>query len=206
MEEHKKDEPVSNLPTVNVVTNAEREKALLTVVAAFAADPVVRWIVPQADIYLNHGVRFFDIFGGAAFAAGAAYEAAGFAGAALWVPPGKEDESADEAFRQILKEIAKPERVDEVSSVLDEMQSYHPVEPCWYLPLIGVDPCHQGRGLGAALMKYALDKVDAEGLPAYLESSNPANITLYQRHGFEVIGRIQIASSPPVHPMYRAAR
>ena len=62
MEEHKKDEPVSNLPTVNVVTNAEREKALLTIVAAFAADPVVRWIVPQADIYLNHGVRFFDIF------------------------------------------------------------------------------------------------------------------------------------------------
>ena len=57
---------MSNLPTVNVVTNAEREKALLTVVAAFAADPVVRWIVPQADIYLNHGVRFFDIFGGAA--------------------------------------------------------------------------------------------------------------------------------------------
>ena len=42
MEEHKKDEPVSNLPTVNVVTNAEREKALLTIVAAFAADPVVR--------------------------------------------------------------------------------------------------------------------------------------------------------------------
>ena len=112
---------MSNLPTVNVVTNAEREKALLTIVAAFAADPVVRWIVPQADIYLNHGVRFFDIFGGAAFAAGAAYEAAGFAGAALWVPPNKEDGSADEAFRQILKEIAKPERVDEVSSVLDEI-------------------------------------------------------------------------------------
>ena len=194
-----------DMPRVSVVSNAEREKALHTIVAAFAADPLVRWIVPQADTYLTYGVRMFDVFGGAAFAAGAAYEAAGFAGAALWVPPGHEDESADEAFGQILAEIAKPEQLDEVTSVLDEMQSYHPVEPCWYLPLIGVDPCHQGRGLGAALMKYALDKVDAEGLPAYLESSNPANITLYQRHGFELMGRIQTASSPPVHPMYRAA-
>ena len=90
--------------------------------------------------------------------------------------------------------------------MLDEMQSYHAVEPCWYLPLIGVDPCHQSRGLGAALMKYVLEKVDAEGLPAYLEPSNPANMALYQRHGFEVMGRIQTASSPPVQPMYRAAR
>ena len=51
--EQKKDEPVSDMPTVNVVTNAEREKALHTILAAFAADPLVRWIVPQADTYLT---------------------------------------------------------------------------------------------------------------------------------------------------------
>jgi ribosomal protein S18 acetylase RimI-like enzyme len=55
-------------------------------------------------------------------------------------------------------------------------------------------------------MKYALAKCDEAGLPAYLESSNPANISLYERHGFEVTGKIQSESSPPVHPMYRAAR
>ena len=84
---------MSDMPRVRVESNAEREKALHTIVTAFAADPLVRWIVPQADTYLTYGVRMFDVFGGAAFAAGAAYEAAGFAGAALWVPPGHEDES-----------------------------------------------------------------------------------------------------------------
>ena len=65
---------------------------------------------------------------------------------------------------------------------------------------------HQGRGLGAELMKYALARCDEEHLPAYLESSNPANISLYERHGFEIMGRIQTENSPPVHPMIRAAR
>jgi len=56
------------------------------------------------------------------------------------------------------------------------------------------------------LMKTALERVDAEGLPAYLESSNARNVSLYERHGFEVIGEIQHGSSPSMLPMYRAAR
>lgn len=201
-----RDVPVRDVPGVSVVAHADKEKALYTIVTAFAADPLTRWVVPQADNYVTYGVRIFDAFGGAAFAAGSAYEVSGFAGVALWVPPGHEEEAAEEAFARTLVEIVAPERLDEVTRVLDEMQSYHPVEPCWYLPLIGVDPCHQGQGFGAKLMKYALAQCDAQGLPAYLESSNPANITLYERHGFELMGRIQSASSPPVHPMYRAAR
>jgi ribosomal protein S18 acetylase RimI-like enzyme len=55
-------------------------------------------------------------------------------------------------------------------------------------------------------MKHALDRCDEQHLPAYLESSNPANISLYERHGFEVTARIQTETSPPMHPMYRAAR
>jgi ribosomal protein S18 acetylase RimI-like enzyme len=51
-----------------------------------------------------------------------------------------------------------------------------------------------------------LQRCDREHLPAYLESSNPANIGLYQRHGFEITGTIQAESSPPVTPMLRAAR
>ena len=74
------------------------------------------------------------------------------------------------------------------------------------LPMIAADPSQTGRGLGAALMKHALEIVDEAGLPAYLESSNPRNISLYERHGFEVMGEIQTVSSPVMTPMYRAAR
>jgi ribosomal protein S18 acetylase RimI-like enzyme len=55
-------------------------------------------------------------------------------------------------------------------------------------------------------MKHALSRVDEDGLPAYLESSNPRNISLYERHGFESMGQIQIGTSPIVTPMIRSAR
>jgi hypothetical protein len=41
---------------------------------------------------------------------------------------------------------------------------------------------------------------------AYLESSNRRNISLYMRHGFEVMGEIQVGAAPPVTPMLRSPR
>jgi ribosomal protein S18 acetylase RimI-like enzyme len=93
----------------------------------------------------------------------------------------------------------------DLSRVFEAMESYHPKEPHWYLPLIGVDPAAQGQGLGSALMRHALERIDADRLPAYLESSNPRNIPLYQRHGFEILGTIQVGSSPNLVPMLRPA-
>jgi ribosomal protein S18 acetylase RimI-like enzyme len=55
-------------------------------------------------------------------------------------------------------------------------------------------------------MRHATERCDRDGLPAYLESSNPRNISLYQRHGFEVVGRIQAGTSPVMTPMYRKPR
>lgn len=91
-------------------------------------------------------------------------------------------------------------------AVFERMGSYHPQEPHWYLPLIGVDPTHHGQGYGSALMQHALLSCDRDHTPAYLESSNPRNIPLYQRHGFEALGTIQARASPPLFPMIRKPR
>jgi ribosomal protein S18 acetylase RimI-like enzyme len=63
-----------------------------------------------------------------------------------------------------------------------------------------------GRGLGSVLMRRGLERCDKDHLPAYLESSNPRNISLYERHGFEIIGRIQAGASPTLTPMLRRPR
>jgi ribosomal protein S18 acetylase RimI-like enzyme len=86
------------------------------------------------------------------------------------------------------------------------MASHHPKEPHWYLPLIGIDPACQGKGFGSALLKHATDICDHDGMLAYLESSNLANVPLYERHGFEAIGRIQVGGSPVLTPMLRRPR
>jgi ribosomal protein S18 acetylase RimI-like enzyme len=97
-------------------------------------------------------------------------------------------------------------RLGEVLATFEQMAKYHPREPHWYLPLIGVDPAHQGQGRGDVLMVHALARCDRDRVPAYLESTNPRNMSLYRRHGFEPLGTIQAGSSPPLVPMLRRPR
>ena len=59
--------------------------------------------------------------------------------------------------------------------MFEQMGRYHPRQPHWFLPFIGVDPFHQGKGYGAALIQHALIPCDGDHTLAYLESSNPKN-------------------------------
>ena len=93
-----------------------------------------------------------------------------------------------------------------VAPVFEAMASCHPQEPHWYLPLIGVDPARHRKGYGAALLQDTLRRCDQDHVAAYLESTSPANTQLYQRHGFELQGTIQVGSAPPLFSMLRPAR
>jgi GNAT superfamily N-acetyltransferase len=62
--------------------------------------------------------------------------------------------------------------------------------PHFYLSLLGTDPAHRGKGLGMALLAENLALIDAEGMPAYLESSNPVNNRRYESVGFVAVGEL----------------
>jgi len=79
-----------------------------------------------------------------------------------------------------------------------------PREPHYYLALLGTDPRRQGHGIGSAMLSSQLTRCDAEGLPAYLESSNRRNLALYARQGFEVIQEMKLKRrGPPTWLMWR---
>jgi len=120
------------------------------------------------------------------------------------MPPGLHPD--EERLIPIFEATSPKEILEDLFGVFEAMEKCHPEEDCWYLPIIAVDPFYQGNGFGSQLMKHALARVDEAGLPAYLESSNPRNISLYERHGFEIMGEIQIGTSPGVTPMIRQAR
>ncbi len=189
---------------VREASSHDLARAVSVQVMAFSSDPIMRWLYPEAHDYLAHYPSFVDAFGGRAFEHSTAYVAADFGGVALWLPPGVhvDGQLVESVFKDTLTSPVREESL----SVLEEMDRYHIEEPHWYLPMIGVDPSQQGQGIGAALLQHALSKCDEASLPAYLESSNPANVPLYERHGFSVLGTIQVGSSPPVFPMLRSAR
>lgn len=182
-----------------------RHPAVRILVLAFADDAVVRWFWPDADRYLEHFPEAVALFGSAAFAAGTADRSVDDMGAALWVPPNSPS-TDDAAAEDLVIRSVDAGRQEAVFAFLGQMDEFHPDEPHWYLPLIGVDPRHRGKGIGSGLLRSALARVDADGLGAYLEATSPRNRALYERHGFVVQGEIQIADSPPLWPMWRAAR
>jgi ribosomal protein S18 acetylase RimI-like enzyme len=186
------------------VAEADEASAIATIVLAFAADPAARWTWPRSHQYLDAMPKLVQAFGGNAFAHGSANATDGCTGAALWLPPGVHPD--EEKMAEIMRATVAPSRHDEVFSMFEQMAKYHPSEPHWYLPLIGVDPAHQGKGHGNALMAHALARCDRDRTPAYLESSNPRNISLYLRHGFEPLGAIQAGTSPTIVPMLRRRR
>ena len=187
-------------PLVESATAAEQGAVVATLTLAFATDPATRWTWPEPKAYLAAFPRFAVAFGGAAFARGTAHRIA-FAAAALWLPPGAS--SDDAAITALMMETAHEQTAVDGPRVMQAMESFHPKGPHWYLPLIGIDPARQGEGLGGALLRHATVLSDRDGVPAYLESSNPRNVSLYRRHGFEPLGQIQFGNSPLFTPMLR---
>ncbi len=191
-------------PIIRTATASDEAAAIAVVVLAFGADPAARWAWPDPDQYLRHFPGFVQAFGGQAFAHGSACCAEGYAGAALWLPPQVSPD--EETMMAILESTGSAQVRQDGAALFEQMGRYHPQEPHWYLPFIGVDPVQQGQGLGGALMRHGLAACDRDRTLAYLESSNPKNVPLYERHGFELLGTIQVGTSPPIFPMLRRPR
>ena len=175
-----------------------------TIVAAFADDPVVRWSFPEVHAYRELFPSFARAFAGRAFPEDSAYCTEDFAGAALWLPPGTGPD--EEAMAAIVMDTMSETQQSQIFTLMEQMGQYHPHEPHWYLPLIGVQPSKQGNGYGSALLRVSLARSDADGAPAYLEATSERNVPLYERHGFVRLGTIQAGSSPPLVPMLRESR
>ena len=184
--------------------DAEVDHAIATLVLAFVADPVARWMYDDPHQYLLHIPRLFRALGKNSFEGGAAQRTGDGLGVALWLPPGVHGD--DGPLEAVIAGSIAEEKQAQVAALFEQTEHYRPSEPHWYLSLIGVEALHRNEGSGAALLEHRLRQCDREHLPAYLWSSNPLNTSLYQRHGFEIAGTIRVGSSPSIYPMLRSAR
>jgi ribosomal protein S18 acetylase RimI-like enzyme len=189
------------MPCVLSVERSDEDAVVSLMMLAFSADPATRWMYPDPRQYLSCYPTFVRLYAGAAFDSGTVHVVEANRGAAMWLPPGTEPD--EEGLGGLLRESIAPARLAEVFELAEQMASYHPAEPHWFLPLIGIDPVCQGMGYGSALLTHTLNQCDRDRQLAYLDSTNPKNLPLYERHGFERLGVIQAGSCPPVFPMLR---
>ena len=97
-------------------------------------------------------------------------------------------------------------RIVRSARAVREIERRHPAEPHLYLSVLGTDPERQGGGIGSALLAPVLERCDAGGVAAYLESSKESNVGFYARHGFEVTERMELPDGPPLWLMWRDPR
>ncbi len=191
-------------PLVRAGASSEADAIVDVITLAFSADPMARWSLPDPHTYLGGHAGGDPRVRRTGLRQGHRRRRRGVSRRRLVAAPGTEPDG--EQLASLMETHAPASVVDDMQGVFDQMAQFHPHDAHWYLPLIGVDPAAQGQGLGALLLAHGLARADADRLPAYLESSNPRNISLYQRHGFEILGRIQVGSSPLLTPMLRNPR
>ncbi|WP_293905436.1 GNAT family N-acetyltransferase [Phenylobacterium sp.] len=189
---------------VRTAEASEGDAVLNTLMLAFSTDPCLRYLLASPDAFFKGFRAFATGMGGAAVAQGTAWLADDGAAAALWLPPGVSSDR--DAMLAVIGELAREEKLPVLGEVGETMAAYHPDAPHWYLAMIGVDPARQGRGYGSAILKQSLRRCDEDGVMAYLESSNPKNVPLYERYGFEVMGFVQPGDFPGIYPMVRQPR
>jgi ribosomal protein S18 acetylase RimI-like enzyme len=194
----------SSLIEIRNATVAEMPQTVSAILAAFLTDPIARYAWPSPHDYFSGMAALARGMGGSSFAHASAYVTPDLCGAALWLPPGVHADGG--ALEGVLRDTARPEHLHDLLATFEKMDESRPEELHWYLPLLGVEPNAQGRGIGGALMRHAVARCDREGALAYLESSNERNRPLYERHGFEVMGEIKVGAGPLVTPMLRHPR
>ena len=178
--------------------------------AAFQQDPVSTWLFPDPEHRRATHPRLMAAFAAGALEDGWADLTEDGAGCALWLTvPGQDGQHAgqhsgqrDDGPARLRAEVDPDnERVELIGRLTGEI---HPSDRTHvYLPLIAVLPGRQGDGTGTALLRPVLDRCDREGLPAYLEASNPDSRRLYGRLGFTDRPPLDLPDGPRVWPMWR---
>ena len=164
-----------------------------TITLAFRDDPIWSVALERSDGKTEHARRFWQLFVEGAVRYSTVYLADDASTVAVWLPPGAKDltDEQEAELDDLIAANLEPAKVQAYADLWSRFEEAHPrTPPHMYLSLLATHPDFRGHGIGQQLLAQNLAAFDAEGLPAYLESTNPANDHRYERAGFRPVGRI----------------
>jgi ribosomal protein S18 acetylase RimI-like enzyme len=191
-------------------TLADVPRLAQALASAFQDDPVIAWVFPDEHRRRAVLAAFMEFrLRKLAFPHDEVWMTDGGDAAAVWLPPPGRWQLSRPQRLLLLPALVRffGLRTASVLGGLERMEKRRPDDPPhWYLFILGTEQAAQGRGLGSALLAQMLARVDADRMPAYLESSNERNLAWYGRHGFEVTSELAIPGGPRIWPMWREPR
>ena len=173
-------------------------------VSGFVHDPLYEWLYPEPAERAAQLRPGFELVLRSGLEHGVVEYTDGLDAVAIWTGPGVPllgDDQMEAWLAQLRRDA--PARFEAAVAGMAACGEHAPDEPHWMLHSIVVGADRQGRGIGSALLRSTLDTVDRSGVPAYLESSNPRNVTVYERVGFRVLAEVPLLDGPVMRPMLR---
>ncbi len=194
--------------TVRVAGAADVDAVVATITTAFFHDPLWGPAFPDATRRHAQASAFWRFLVTASLRHGWTLVTPDVEAAAVWIPPGAVELTAGEeaALETLLEDTVGRPVADDIHKLFEIFEAAHPHEPHFYLSLLGTHDAHRGKGLGMALLRESLARIDEAGYPAYLESSNPANDARYASVGFVPHARITAPTGHTMTTMWRPAR
>jgi ribosomal protein S18 acetylase RimI-like enzyme len=188
---------------VRVADETDAAEAGHILAEGFGDDPTLSWVFRDPDRRTKLNTFFDYLVREALIPLGATYLVQ--ASCAAWTPPDPPSWSAErsERFSTLLRAVCSGLDLERLAVLEAAMQAHQPDGQFWYLSSIATVPAARGQGLGTELLQASLQIVDQAHLPAYLESTNRRNVSLYQRHGFMVTGSIELPDGPTLTRMWR---
>jgi ribosomal protein S18 acetylase RimI-like enzyme len=191
-----------------VASPQERDDVVAILVGAFHDDPTWSWAFPDPSLRAEQHRRLWGLFVDGAMRYPWVWLTPGNTATSVWIPPNGTDlsEEQEAALEPTIVEMLGADSPP-VIHAFELFDRAHPREvPHFYLSLLATSAAHRGRGYGLGLLAENLRRIDEAGMPAYLEASNPANVALYERHGFQVRGSFKLpGDGPEVFTMWRDA-
>lgn len=170
---------------------------------AFVNDPFLACIFPDRTRRERLGPRLL----GAALRFGVLYGEAmttpGVGGAAVWFAPGQGEMTCWRMLRSgfpgvgLRMRSGERARLDRLTAAQKQVRAAAVPGPHAYLFMLAVDPAAQGQGLGGALLRACLARSRDVGAPCYLETTNPANVAFYGKHGFRTAAERELPDGGP---------
>jgi GNAT superfamily N-acetyltransferase len=186
---------------------ADAEALSQTLGRAFHDDPFMGCLFRDAASRPEKLPRLFRLLFKLALPLGGCLVTSGCEAAALWRPPGNAELNWWHYIANAVPFIDLfGADIPHVLRTTDLVDKQHPHARHWYLQVLGTEPARQGRGYAGLLMRHQLAVVDADGLPAYLETAKATNIPIYGAYGFALTGEVALPGGATSYSMWRPGR
>jgi ribosomal protein S18 acetylase RimI-like enzyme len=176
---------------IAIATPNDRDRVIGSLVAAFAKDPLLQYLAPDETTYEPSATAFFGDLFDKRVHKGATWTIGGGASVAIWDPPTSGDDGGSPVHNERLEAEMSADVLSRVRAYDEAVHQALPDEPFWYLGVLGTHPDSTGRRWGHAVMAEGLSRAAEDDLPAVLETSNPANVEMYRRAGWEVVRAVE---------------